>query len=88
MRTSTAQALQVFSFTIRLDGEHEHTPELEDRLYEAGCDDALVHSKGGLIFLDFDREGSDVYEAINSAVRSVRNAGFQIGDILGNGALK
>lgn len=49
--------------------------QIDDALFEAGCDDALVsHNGAGLIELDFTREAESVAEAVESAMECVKNA--------------
>jgi hypothetical protein len=57
-----------------LQGASELTPELADALYEAGCDDALIGSRDGLLFADFDREASSQAEAVTSAIEQIESA--------------
>ena len=40
-----------------------------DRLYEAGCDDALVSFKDGYVCLDFSRASESAEDAVLSAIR-------------------
>jgi hypothetical protein len=40
-----------------------------DRLYEAGCDDALVSFKDGYVCLDFSRSSESAEEAVLSAIK-------------------
>ena len=48
---------------------------LIDRLYEAGCDDALIGSgKSGVIGLSFTRESASAAEAFESAIKDVKKA--------------
>ena len=42
-------------FTLILDGISELTPEIFDALFEAGCDDATMSSRDGVVSLDFGR---------------------------------
>ena len=51
------------------------TPEVEGALFEAGCDDATISLRYGLLFVEFSRGADSVAEAILSAVRDVRGAG-------------
>ncbi len=55
----------------------ELTDEVADALYEAGCDDATVSMRSGRVYLSFDREAASMREALLSAVRDVRKAGFE-----------
>jgi len=48
---------------------------LEDRLFEAGCDDALVGTgQPGRLALTFTREAESADEAVETALRDVRQA--------------
>ena len=42
-----------------------------DRLFEAGCDDALVGSADGVQFIVFDRDAASFDVAVSSAVENV-----------------
>ncbi len=66
--------MKTHSFTLVLKDVHEHTPNLEDSLYEAGCDDALIHFRHGAVYLDFDRKAVSLEEAVISAIREVKSA--------------
>src|SRR5437762_1349528 len=75
-RTATEPKKRVWTFTIILDGVPELTDEVADALYEAGCDDALVGSRDGVVFLDFDREANSFQDAVVSAMTAVESAGI------------
>lgn len=54
---------------------NEEMNDLIDRLYEAGCDDALIGSgKSGVIGLSFTREAASTAEAFESAIKDVKKA--------------
>jgi hypothetical protein len=61
-------------FTLVLDGISELTPEIFDALFEAGCDDATMSSRDGVVSLDFGRDAPTMKEAIVSAIRDVQKA--------------
>ncbi len=63
-----------YQFTLILDGVDEKTPHLEDVLYEAGCDDALINYKNGTVYLDFDRVGTNLESVIMSAIKDIESA--------------
>jgi hypothetical protein len=65
-----------FEFTLALSGIHDVTSEVEDALYEAGCDDATLTVRSGRVFLTFSRMASSLKDAILSAIKDVRNAGI------------
>jgi hypothetical protein len=56
----------------------EITDSLADSLYDAGCDDGTVGSSSGVVRVCFAREAAGLQEAIQSAVRDVRQAGCEI----------
>jgi hypothetical protein len=65
---------KVYQFTLILGGVDEKTPNLEDNLFEAGCDDALINYKNGTVYLDFDREGEELERVIISAIKDIESA--------------
>jgi hypothetical protein len=50
------------------------TSEIFDALFEAGCDDATMSSRDGVVSLAFGRAAPSMKEAIVSAIRDVRKA--------------
>lgn len=66
-------AMREFTFTITLQGVRL-TKSLEDALFEAGCDDALVGTHGQEVFLDFTRKARSLEEALKTAVSCVQSA--------------
>jgi hypothetical protein len=75
LKAAAGVTLRIYSFSLILQGASELTPEIADALYESGCDDALVGSRDGVLFADFDREAPSSAEAIISAVRQIESAG-------------
>jgi hypothetical protein len=65
-------------FTLILSGVSEISDDLENAVFEAGCDDALLASRGGVVFLEFGRAAPTFREAVLSAVRDVRRAGYAV----------
>jgi hypothetical protein len=63
-------------FTLILDGVPDLTPEVTDRLFEAGCDDALISRCDGQVSMDFDRVAPTLREAITSAIQDTQRAGI------------
>ena len=66
--------LQTHEFTLVLSGVDDNTPELEDKLFEAGCDDVLVNFRNGTVYLDFSREAASILEAVISAIHQTENS--------------
>lgn len=65
---------KTYQFTLLLDNVRTDNPRLEDSLFEAGCDDALISSKAGAVYLDFDREEKSLEQAIISAINDVESS--------------
>ena len=63
-----------YQFTLVLNCVEEGTPRLEDSLYDAGCDDALINFRNGAVYLDFDREALSLEKAVISAIRDIESA--------------
>ena len=69
--------MEQYNFTLRFAlGKHDADPNLfVDKLFEEGCDDALVGlGRRGHIALDFTREAPTADEAILSALADVQRA--------------
>ncbi len=82
MRTSRKpRRKETHSFTLTLSGLSTLTDKLENKLFEAGCNDALLGTQDGVVYLDFDREAPSYAEAVSSAVRDVNKAGYQVAGI-------
>ena len=60
-----------YHFTVVVRDARANLSELEDKFFEAGCDDALLYSRGRTVYLDFVREADNLEEAILSAIRGV-----------------
>lgn len=73
--------LKTFQFTIVLKNIPENIDNLEDSLYEAGCDDALINFRNGAVYLDFDREASSLEEAVISAIKNIQSMDAEVASI-------
>jgi hypothetical protein len=60
-------------FTLVLAGVHSETAELEDLLFAAQCDDALIHFRNSTVYLDFSREAPTLEGAVISAIQSIES---------------
>jgi hypothetical protein len=63
----------ICQFTLTLSGANEETPGLEDKIFEAGCSDALINFINGVVYLDFYRESFSFEEAVISAIKQVES---------------
>lgn len=69
-----SKSINIYQFILILKNVNENTPGLEDSLYEAGCDDALINFRNGAVYLEFDREGVSFEEAVISAIKDVQSS--------------
>lgn len=66
-----------FEFTIYIKDLKASHHCVEDRLFEAGCDDALLCSINNNLYLEFERKALSLDFAIQNALRSIETAGCQ-----------
>jgi hypothetical protein len=69
---------QEYDFALVIDGVSDLTPEIEDALFEAGCNDATFSIRYGHLFAEFSRTSMSVEEAIFSAIEDVRKTGIKV----------
>jgi hypothetical protein len=69
---------KVHRFIVALADAPEITDGLEDAVLGAGCDDALLWSRDGRVYLTFGREADLLGDAIGSAVNAVERAGYAV----------
>jgi len=67
-------AENIQNFVLVLSGVSEPNGELEDALFEAGCDNATLAFRNGVGYLEFDRDAATLGDAILSAIRDVERA--------------
>lgn len=65
---------QEYDFALLLGGVVELTEEVENALFEAGCDDATLSFQYGGARLDFSRRADSLQDAILSAIHDVCQA--------------
>lgn len=70
--------MKKYEFSLILKGSPELTEEIADELFEAGCDDGTPGTCNGVFSIDFHREGDSLEAAINSAIKNVETAGYQV----------
>ncbi len=70
-------AIKNFEFTIYFKDLKASHQCVEDRLYEAGCDDALLCSINNNLYLEFERKALSLDLAIQNALRNIETAGCQ-----------
>lgn len=64
-----------FEFSFLLSGFTDLTDEIENAVYEAGCDDALLSIRCGVPYLTFARNAASYKDAVFSAIRDVKKIG-------------
>ena len=65
-----------YHFTVVVRDAGSDLSELEDKFFEAGCNDALLCSYNDTIYLEFDREAETAEIAIQSALDEIRSLGY------------
>jgi len=65
------------AFTVYVGGI-DLTGRYEDALYEAGCDDATIIVRDGIMHLDFERLACAFSDAVGSAMHDIEKAGGRI----------
>jgi hypothetical protein len=67
--------MENYSFTLWVKGLDPNEQDYEKRLYDAGCDDALVCVIDGMICVDFDRAAQSREQAVAAAQADINRAG-------------
>jgi hypothetical protein len=63
-----------YDFALIVGSVGEVTSSIEDALFEAGCDDATLSVKYGLLYMEFSRTAESLERAIITAILDVRRA--------------
>jgi len=70
--------MRSYEFTFIASGVDPESPDLEEKFFEAGCDDATLAFMKGLLAVNFDRDADTYAHAVVSAYHSVQAAGAKI----------
>lgn len=70
--------MEAYEFTIIASGLSPESGGFEDRFFEAGCHDATITFRNGLIALHFCREAASFSHAVASASQDVLRAGAKV----------
>jgi hypothetical protein len=73
--------MKLHHFTIILT-ESEESEQDAASLFVAGCDDGSISTSDGVTRIDFHRESASLEQAIQSAIRNIRSAGFEPKEVL------
>lgn len=68
--------MNTYHFTIIVRDANAFDDNLDDILFEVGCDDALVCRLDNVVYLEFDRQADTAQIAITSAFDNLNQAGF------------
>jgi len=71
--SSPAESVE-FGFTLTLEGISQLTPEVVAAFDEAGCADALLSSRDGVVTMDFVRAAPSKEDAIIGAIGDIERA--------------
>jgi hypothetical protein len=66
--------MATYNFTLIIEGADLQTPEAQDALYEAGCNDATFGLADGVQYAEFDRKAASYGAALAGAMADVRRA--------------
>jgi hypothetical protein len=69
------ECMQEFDFALVIDGPTALTPDVENALFDAGCDDATFSIQYGRLYAEFSREAASRKDAILTAIRDIHGAG-------------
>ena len=70
--------MKVYEFSLILKGALDLTEEIADELFQAGCNDGTPGISDGEFSIDFHRESQSLEAAINSAIKNVKDAGYEV----------
>ncbi len=65
--------MNTYNFTLILSESSQQIDNLEDLLFEAGCDDATFSFSNGITYLEFHRDGEQFFTVFNSAIKQVES---------------
>ena len=71
---------------ILADTSGTHFDDWANKLYEAGCDDAMPGISCGVVIVGFAREAESLKVAILSAIADVQTAGYEVAEVRPTGA--
>ncbi len=63
-----------YDFALIVGGVPDLTDEVMDSFFKAGCDDATISQRSGLLFIEFSRTADSFEDALISAIHNVCDA--------------
>ncbi len=73
--------MKTYEFIVTLAKGAVHSDELVEALFEAGCNDGSIWSRGDVVQVGFSREGESLEAAIRSAIGDVQKAGAAVAEV-------
>lgn len=70
--------MKTYEFTLVLESKIGLTDQMEDAVFEAGCDDATLSFRNGIAYLEFDREAKSLEVASISAIHQIEQTGLPL----------
>lgn len=70
--------MRSYEFTFIASGVDPESPDLEEKFFEAGCDDATLAFMKSLLAITFDRAAESYVHAVVSAFRDVLKTGVTV----------
>lgn len=77
MISNTPKCEIEFEFTLLLEGISEINEDIENALFESGCDDCTISMRFGRVYLTFSRSAASLKNAIISGICNVRDSQIQ-----------
>jgi hypothetical protein len=77
-KTSKEKDMKTHWFDVIATGLDHQADDFEKKFYDAGCDDALLVVRDGIICVSFARDAATMDEAIVTATDAVRATGASI----------
>jgi hypothetical protein len=65
----------IYSFEVEVSGIDLSDDFFVDRLFNAGCNDALLCVQNNILYIDFNREANSYDEAVDSAKKNIESIG-------------
>jgi hypothetical protein len=70
--------MKTYEFTLVIESPSGYPDDMDDAIFEAGCDDALLSHRKGVTYLNFDRQAENLEDAVISAIQQVERAGLKL----------
>lgn len=78
MATQSDSGPQVFAFSVALDAAAAAAQDVEGKLSAAGCDDAVLATRDGVVSLSFDRLAQSLGSAVATAIDEIESTGCRV----------